>query len=168
MPLKAKNDLSIERARELFDCDPHRGVLFWRQGRFRGYIAGSLNRLDRAVHVNVRGRIYLAHRLIWLLTKGEWPVHELDHINGDRADNRMKNLRDAPHAKNIRNRQGANKNSKSGILGVRYRPTSGRWQAYISVDGKQVWTFTADTAEEATAARRKVLPFFHEEFAAKV
>lgn len=106
----------------------------------RGYLTG-----------NLLGRPVKAHRVIWALVHGEWPV-EVDHINGDPADNRLVNLRAVSHAVNGRNLK-RKSNNTSGVCGVTQRP-SGRWRATITVGGRETTLGTFDTIGEAAQARR--------------
>jgi hypothetical protein len=89
----------------LLEYDPATGELHWRvarNGRMRvGQLAGSWS--NGYIAVNVDGRKVYAHRIVWLLCKGEWPKQYIDHINGDRADNRIENLRDVSQVINGRN-----------------------------------------------------------------
>lgn len=92
-----------------------------------------------------------AHRVIWAMVHGEWPA-EVDHINGNPADNRLSNLRAVSHAINGRNLR-RKSNNTSGVCGVSQRP-SGRWRATIMVGGKDLTIGTFDTQELAAEARR--------------
>lgn len=92
----------------------------------------------------------VAERALGPIPKG----HDVDHINHDTLDNRRSNLRCVPHQVNIWNRRAANKNSVSGIPGVRYRPTRGKWQAYICHGLKMISLGSFSTMEEARAARQ--------------
>lgn len=90
----------------------------------KGYRCGS-----------VRGRSYQLHRLAWYLHYGVWPPADIDHINGDRADNRIANLRLATRKENSRNRKMHHTNT-SGFRGVTWDRTKNRWKAKITVDGR--------------------------------
>ena len=104
----------------------------------RGISAGKL-----AGHVNAEGyrvikigrQAYLAHRLAWFLSNGVWPDAEIDHINGDKADNRIANLREASRSINSQNKRAAQANNKScGLLGVTWNKQHGKWQSKIMVN----------------------------------
>lgn len=102
------------------------------------------------VRACVDGVLYYAHRLAWLHHHGEWPAEQLDHINGDRQDNRIANLRLASQLENHQNRK-LQRNNVSGHPGVYFE--KGRWRARIKVQQKYRHLGTFDTFEEARAAR---------------
>lgn len=102
------------------------------------------------IRICVNGRQVFAHRLAWLIAYGSPPKGYIDHINGDRSDNRIANLRVVNKAMNAQNRQGANSNNSHGFLGVTYRPRQG-WLAQIGIDGKQKVLGYFGTPEEASA-----------------
>lgn len=108
----------------------------------------------------------MAHRLAWLLHYGSWPSRHIDHINGDRADNRIANLRECDDAENQQNLRAATAASKSGLLGVTtrtYRNGAVRYAASIQVDGTKRYLGVYGTPEEAhsayRAAKRQLHPF---------
>ena len=100
---------------------------------------------------NIFYRRYYAHRVIWALVHGKWPDRDIDHINGDRADNRLCNLREATNAENAYNMKTPAHNT-SGYKGVGWHVATQRWRAQITVDGAYKHLGMFDTAEEAHAA----------------
>lgn len=91
----AKADLTAERLRDLLNYDPETGVFVWTEQayvQFRGQQAGNIDR-GGWVAMTVDAGEYKAHRLAWLYTHGEWPQGRLTHVNGNRSDNRIENLR---------------------------------------------------------------------------
>ena len=92
-----------------------------------------------------------AHRAAWALHYGEWP-NVIDHINGDRADNRIANLRSVDKAENAKNRR-MHPANKSGALGVIAHRKG--WRAYITHKYQQIHLGVFPTKDEAIAARRE-------------
>lgn len=138
--------LSLQRMREVIACDPTAGLLSWKAS---GKVAGCRRR-DGYLAVRIDRRLYLAHRLVWLYARGEWPAEHIDHINGDRSDNRIENLRDvSPHV-NSQNRRTVRKETQSTYLGV-WKNHKG-WQAVLTVAGARRCLGTFKTPEEAHAA----------------
>ena len=80
--------------------------------------------------------VYLAHRLAWLYAYGSWPQLEIDHINKDKGDNRLVNLREATRSQNMINAP-TRKNNRSGYRGVFWCNTRNMWVACISVHGRK-------------------------------
>lgn len=109
----------------------------------RGYLHGA-----------IFGKIYSTHRVIWLFEKGEWPKLNIDHINGDKTDNRIENLRDVSTAENAKNTRRSSLN-KSGVSGVSWYKASGMWRARIRDCGKEIHLGHFTDKESAVAARKK-------------
>jgi len=85
----------------------------------------------------ILGRQMEAHRIIFALHHGRWPSGEVDHINGDRADNRPVNLRDVSHQENTRNARKPYNNT-SGVVGVRWDKKTRKWHAFIGVSKRTI------------------------------
>lgn len=77
--------LSQDHLCSLFDYDEASGMLHWKVGRRRGKPAGCLD-TDGYHRVKINRRMYPAHRVVFTLLKGCWPVGQIDHINGDKAE----------------------------------------------------------------------------------
>jgi hypothetical protein len=160
--------LNLSAAREMFRYDPNSGELTWRDrpighfpsqaarnvwnGRNAGKAAGRIASTGYRT-VTVNGRSCLAHRIVWLLATGHYPVGEIDHINGDPADNRLANLRDVSSLQNQRNRR-LNANNRSGVSGVRWIAKHQRWSAMIGGGHRKKNLGSFLTFDEAVAARR--------------
>lgn len=165
-----KGTLTAERVRELLDYDPATGVFRWKRRRkgvrSDGAIAGSPAD-GYYTSITVDRVQYLVHRLAWLYMYGVWPVSQLDHINEDKTDNRLANLREATNAQNTQNVTALRSTNTSGYLGVSWECRKRRWQAGIKVDGKRRWLGYFDTPEEAHAAylvaKRELHPFWQSE-----
>lgn len=108
------------------------------------------------------GKAVLAHRLAWALMTGDWPDHEIDHVNGDRDDNRWANLRAADRHQNSWNRKALP--NATGYTGVCKGSKSNRYEAAITARGKRFHLGTFDTPEEAHAAYMKAADQLHGEY----
>lgn len=119
--------------------------------------AGSRNKVIGYIYIGINRRTYLAHRLAWLYVHGCWPEFGIDHINGDRADNRISNLRDVPQRINSQNLRVAKvSNESSGLLGVskdkRPRRAKRPYSAYITLNSQRTFIGAFSSAEEAHEA----------------
>jgi hypothetical protein len=141
--------MDADTLRSLLHYDSNTGVFTPRVGRRGVRGDGALGRADGAGYVRfmVHGRQYLAHRLAWLYVHGEWPTGEIDHIDGDRGNNRIYNLREATRSQNCANRR---KGSDSLPKGV--QRNAGKFQAVITVRGERRCLGTYRSPEEAHAA----------------
>lgn len=151
--------MNADIARQLFDYDADAGVLRWRVARgpaASGAVAGSRHNKGYWA-IGYQYRMYLAHRLIWLYVHGEWPNHQIDHRDGDRANNRLNNLRDVTQSVNQHNiRRARRSNRSTGILGA--WPNKKGFQTRIVVNGKvrHIGTFkTAGEAHDAYIAAKR-------------
>ena len=143
--------LTVDEIRERLCYDPETGIVTWRKSYFPsriGKIVGSLSAAGYFV-ANVGGRPVGLHRLIWVCVHGRWPREEIDHINGNRADNRLSNLREATRAQNA-----ANFGSMNGhpVRGATFCRRASKWQAQIRIKNKNTYLGLFDTEDEARAA----------------
>lgn len=164
----ADKDLSPLRAAELLSYEPETGRLVWLANTGKkavnqvGASAGSKNAKSGYVVVSIFGKRYQAHRLAWALMTGSWPDGEVDHIDGNRANNRWSNLRAVSRSVNAQNQRHPQRNNKSGFLGVHaYR---GKFRAVIRVAGRKspVQIGAYATAEEAHQAYLKAKRRLHQ------
>lgn len=122
--------------------DSNTGVLIWLRDAIRGSTlkAGreiSSKDVHGYIQINVRGKVLKGHRVAWFLHYGEWPKCQIDHINHNRSDNRIKNLRVVCNQENHKNRP-IQSNNKTGVVGVCLHKNSGLYRAYINTGGKQI------------------------------
>lgn len=163
-----------EILRNLLDVDPKTGRLWWRSrpvemfestkhqkrvaATWNSRWAGkeALTNIDN--HGYRRGAVLgidvRAHRVVWALVHGQWPEGEIDHVNGNRQDNRLKNLRCVPRTENRRNQKTPLTNT-SGCIGVYFRTDTQKWEAKIGVNGKMISAGCFDSFEQAAQARKQ-------------
>ena len=152
---------SQERLRELFDYDPDQGQLI-RKGKYQRKQSALASESYRKKVVD--GLSYRHHRLIWSWHHGDPGKVEVDHINRDRHDDRIENLRLATHSENGRNSNIFAHNT-SGLKGVSYIARDKKWRAQImlNLSNKSLGHFP--TKEEAAACYQKAAAEMHGEFA---
>jgi hypothetical protein len=129
--------ITLSRLREVLNYDAETGLFIWLKTlgskRMKGLPAGTLN--DQGyILICVDRKDYRAHRLAWLHETGCMPARHIDHIDGDRSNNRMSNLRLASISQNLANSRRPITNT-SGHKGVSWDASRGKWQVKIQVMG---------------------------------
>jgi len=152
-----------DELKKILFYDVETGVFIRRvqAGKFKvGSIAGSIT--DRGYIVICIKKIdYRAHRLAWLYVFGSFPVNQIDHINGDRADNRIVNLRDVPQSANQQNRRKMSKHNKVGLMGVTKQGK--KYRAQLTFNGKTISSGPFNSKEDAHEEYIKLKRFYHGE-----
>lgn len=149
---KINRNLTLGRLHEALNYDASTGRFSWaspRIGMREGSAAGSPHGRGY-IAIRLDGRTYLAHRLAWFWVYGEWPALEIDHIDGDRTNNAIANLRDVPRCINSQNKKRANRDSRTGLLGV--CKIARGWKAQIGANGIHHNLGVFSTPEEAHQA----------------
>lgn len=157
-----KPTLTLERLRALLCYDPDTGLFWNKVNRNRCAIAGEVaghTEKNGYVMVKIDRKAHLAHRLAWFYMHGSWPSHQIDHINGNRADNRIANLRNVTACGNQQNVRRAQKNNRIGLLGV--SRNGANYAANIEAHGKRHYLGTFPTVEEAGAAYKTAKAKLH-------
>lgn len=169
--MSGKIDVALLRA--LIDYRPGSGDLIWKprpvemfndsngkaaqsckawNRKYAGAAALSCKNGSGYRHGAIFGRTVTAHGVAWALHHGSWPTHQIDHINGNPADNRIENLRDVPATVNCHN-QSRRRDNTSGVTGVHFNKATGKWVASILGNGKMLNLGYYETIEEAAAVR---------------
>lgn len=107
--------------------------------------------------VGIHGKVYLAHRIIWLLMTGTWPQQDVDHIDGRPANNAWHNLRDVCRSTNISNQHKRRPKTISPLKGAYWDKNAKRWMSQIKVAGTRRYLGYFDTPEAAHTAYMSVL-----------
>jgi hypothetical protein len=149
-------DLTQEYLKSALDYDRATGVFTWRKrsdmprkwnAKHSGKLAGCVDDLGY-IKISLRNKRYRGHRLAWLYIHGAWPKDLIDHINTDRSDNRIVNLREATKSQNAVNSRRPSNNT-SGFKGVVYSKQHQKWIAQTAVGGKHIHLGLFDDAENA-------------------
>jgi len=167
---------SLAELNDLLDYDPETGLFTWKKSRRgtarAGSTAGRLHKYTGYVYIYIKSKFYLAHRLAYKMYHGSDPVDMLDHIDMDRANNRIANLRDATRTQNGGNSK-SKKNSFSGVKGVQANrnlaksgiSTASPWKAHITFNKKKIHLGCYKTKEEAAIAYEKAAKEYFGDFA---
>ncbi len=146
--------LTADDVRRLFNYVTETGKLIRAvrtSNRIRvGDEAGQKNTTGH-LQCRVHGRLYLVHRLIWMFVHGKFPEGEIDHIDGNKENNRLCNLRDVSHTENMQNIKKAFAGSKTGLLGAYPHKATGKFAAAIRMNGKQIHLGLFETSADAHA-----------------
>lgn len=165
----------MKKQRELIDHDvllsalryePETGQFYWSEwwdGRLAGKCAGTVT-LNGYRQIHLSGQYYLAHRLAWFYVHGQWPKNYIDHINNDKLDNRIANLRDTTQKVNMRNLKRPRRDNASGFTGVSFHKQSGKFMARITdLDGSYRYLGLYPSAELASSAYQEARAKIEEE-----
>lgn len=148
-----KPTISANELREMLAFDSETGVFTWRKRigtrAQAGAVAGNPT-ADGYMGIKLCRKSYLAHRLAWLHVHGEWPSKRIDHIDGNRSNNAIANLRDVSASVNSQNQKRARSDNKTGYLGV--CEWDGKFVAQIGLEGRIYKLGSFDAPELAHAA----------------
>lgn len=161
---EASRIITVDKLHELLVCDAEAGFLYWKERpggdaptrswnvRYAGKRSITHRSKEGYYTGTVLGKGVKAHRVIWAMTYGEWP-DVIDHIDGDRSNNTIKNLRSTDFAGNARNAK-LRADSPSGRVGV-YQRRNGVWSARIQADGQEKHLGSFSSFAAACAAREQ-------------
>lgn len=167
--------LDYHEIRSMFRYDPNTGVLIrvWRK-TWKGNVVYHGKPITSSTkngysQVNINKRPYATHRVIFVYMTGKEPPCDVDHINGDRSDNRWSNLRLVDRAENLKN-TGLRPTNTSGVIGISFDKSKRKWHAYINsapnVRLNLGYHTTKDSAIAARKAAEKVYAY-HENHGAR-
>lgn len=167
-----KPAIDVSALRELLRYDAWTGRLYWEPRSLKWFHAGRLPAYayreiwntrfahkeafravgpDGYMRGSILGRKLLAHRVILAIHTGAWPEFDVDHLDGDRSNNKLENLRSATRAENRQN-TGISKNNSSGFTGVSFSKKYQKWVAQIMINRRSHFLGNFSSPEEASAA----------------
>ena len=156
--------LTVDRLKELLFYDPATGKFEWRMVRGSGYPGREPGTVAKNGYrrIGIDGTAYAAHRLAWFYVHNEWPGDMLDHINGNRLDNRIANLRVVTNKVNQQNQRSARADNRIGLLGVNWEKWSRKYKAQIRAHGKKILIGRFDCPQAAHRAYLEAKRSLHE------
>jgi hypothetical protein len=143
--------LTQDELKTLIHYDPSTGVF---TSLLKNKTVGSLT-YKGYLRLNLQKRLYMAHRIAWLYMTGEFPGIEIDHIDGDRRNNRWANLRLATRKQNMENTS-LFSNNTSGHRGVIWYKRNSKWGATVFHNGKRYFAGLYLTADDASRAAKEL------------
>lgn len=149
--------ITQEYLRLNFVYDANTGIMSYKNGQILG------KNYDGYLNCSLNGIYYGVHRLIWLYVHGYMPQNYIDHINGNRSDNRLCNLREATNKQNQHNAK-LRKDNTSGIKGVSWNKKDKKWNVQLKVDKKIIHIGRFNELEQAKTAISEARRKYHGEF----
>ena len=151
---RSRPPLTIERLREVLDYNPETGKFRWKKivGRSNPNLTPKAKSINGYLRIQIDGYLLLQHRLAFFMSTGRWPKGLIDHINRDRSDNRIMNLREVSKSENAHN-AGAHRDNTSGHKGVYWHKNINKWSAQIYIRGTNIIIGYFKNLEEAAKAR---------------
>lgn len=161
-------NITLDRVSQLLTYNSETGNFTWKprgqpkfDNRFAGKQAGVV--CNGYINITIDYIVIRAHRLAYFMVNGKWPQENIDHINNDKLDNRIENLRLATTAQNMQN-VGKYSTNTTGYKGVVKRKNGKPYEATIMAFGQYHYLGTYDTPEEAYAAYCKAAVDLHGEY----
>jgi hypothetical protein len=149
-------ELTQAYLKSILHYDPETGIFInrkVRQGSTRAFSVAGCIGSHGYLSIRISRMLYLSHRLAFLYMTGKFPAKYVDHIDGDKLNNRWANLRDVSMQQNLRNAVRPTTNT-SGVVGVRWNTQCNKWTARIHVSGRSVYLGIFDEFEKAVCARK--------------
>lgn len=157
MTYKSHPEITQEYLSEILSYDRNTGDFsrkaFMSSRAKPGDNPGTLDRSNGYIKITINYKRYYAHRLAWMIEYGHWPSGPIDHIDGDKTNNAIRNLRVVDWEGNARNQKLRSDNT-SGVCGVA-KTHSGKWRAYITNNKNIVSLGVFESIREAESAREK-------------
>lgn len=159
--------ISHDRLLEILDYNRDTGDFTWKEKVARKTVVGARAGSDKPnaggyLRMRICGELYYTHRLAWFYHHGEWPEHQIDHIDQNKTNNKLDNLRSVTHQENNKNVP-LRANNTSGMCGIIWLKRRKKWGARIGIDGVHINLGEFDTFDQAAAARHgaEIIAGFH-------
>ncbi len=163
-----KQQPTIDELKAIMEYENESGRLLWKVSRnsrggkvIPGDQVGSLTKTGY-FETAISGYRTYVHRIAWALHHGAWPKKHIDHIDGNKLNNSITNLRDCVQRVNVENQRKIRTDNTSGFTGVMWRTDKKRWCAVIQVNGKRMRKGGFDTPEQAHQAYLQAKRLLHE------
>lgn len=158
--------ITQEYIKSVLHYDSSTGIFTWTKNaipKMRNKIAGTITKKGY-INIDVMNKCQKAHRLAWLYVYGYIPKNQIDHINHNKSDNRIKNLREATPQQNQFNKKITTRNT-SGFKGVSFHNLTKKWRAAININKKTKYLGEFNSPEEASFAYNSMAKKIHGVFA---
>jgi hypothetical protein len=158
--------ITQQELKELLHYNPETGIFTWKVSTARRVSSGDVavtKRKDGYIQIKLNNELILSHRLIWIYMYGYLPKY-IDHINGQRDDNRIINIREVSNQQNSLNSK-ISKNNTSGIKGVYWDKSRNKWTVRLSIDGKCKFFKRFDDIDLAKLVIEEVRNKYHGKYA---
>lgn len=153
--------------KEVLNYDPDTGIFTWIKKTNNkcnkiivGKNAGWIEKIGY-LRISLYKKSYMAHRLAWLYVYGEMPNKCIDHIDGNKSNNKISNLRNVTNAENAQNKKNHHSNSKTKIIGVDFIKRVNKFRATITLNYQQHYLGLFETKEMAFDAYIKAKRQLH-------
>lgn len=162
--MKIRNEISQARLHELFDYKD--GQLIWKISRGgkaqKGSVAGRKVK-HNYTQIEVDRKTYYLHRLVFIYHNGYCPK-VIDHIDGNPANNKLENLREATLSENQMNSK-ISKNNSTGMKNVNWNTEANKYRVELSVNGRNKFIGYFDDPELAELVAIEARDKYHGRFA---
>jgi hypothetical protein len=162
--------LTQEVLKSILHYNPETGIFTWinkvgRTAFLNGKVAGCVKKDSGYIVIRINYILYRAHRLAWIYTYGDTIFNDIDHIDGNRANNAINNLRECTMSQNICNSK-LRVDNTSNIKGVSFAKNINKWHAYINEKGqKRINIGYFSSKEDAAFAISEAREKYHGAFA---
>jgi len=156
-------NLTHEYLKKLLSYDKETGLFFWNisKGTIKAGKKAGFKQSKGYIQISIDNKQYFAHRLAWLYIHGAWPINLIDHIDQNKENNKIENLRDVTKEINFQNQSKSHSNNKTNLLGVHYKKSIDKYAARIKSNGKDYFLGYFDNPEDASTRYFEAKSVYH-------